>query len=288
VKSGQAAPPEVSPPRLRVAPCPAVTSGRARDRCRRRRQAQALIGNRRPPRQRLNWTFGNYGDSVCRRRVCWCNARYYHTAGRPSRARVKSLVKSTSVSAERFFPASSVWSFLPRSHPAVGRALRGPVISAVRASCTIAGSRPTARRRQTSCYGQTVAAKPIGGEKVLRHYEVMVILDPSLEERTVAPSLDTYLNVIRTSGGSVEKLDVWGRRRLSFEIKKKAEGIYASSTCRPRPRRCRARSAAQAERVRATHQGHPSRRALRTSIALHAPCRTAVAACAGEMCDSRS
>jgi small subunit ribosomal protein S6 len=72
-----------------------------------------------------------------------------------------------------------------------------------------------------------VAAQPRGGEKVLRHYEVMVILDPSLEERTVAPSLDQYLNVIRTSGGSVEKLDVWGRRRLAFEIKKKAEGIYA-------------------------------------------------------------
>jgi len=61
----------------------------------------------------------------------------------------------------------------------------------------------------------------------LRHYELMVILDSSLEERTVAPSLDTYLNVIRTSGGSVEKLDVWGRRRLAFEINKKTEGIYA-------------------------------------------------------------
>jgi small subunit ribosomal protein S6 len=61
----------------------------------------------------------------------------------------------------------------------------------------------------------------------LRHYEIMVILDASLEERTVAPSLDTYLNVIRTAGGSVEKLDVWGRRRLAYEIEKKAEGIYA-------------------------------------------------------------
>ena len=61
----------------------------------------------------------------------------------------------------------------------------------------------------------------------MRHYEIMVILDGSLEERTVAPSLDTYLNVIRTSGGSVEKLDVWGRRRLSYEIDKKTEGIYA-------------------------------------------------------------
>jgi small subunit ribosomal protein S6 len=72
-----------------------------------------------------------------------------------------------------------------------------------------------------------VAAKPTGGENVLRHYELMVILDASLEERTVAPSLDQYLNVIRTAGGSVEKLDVWGRRRLSFEINKKSEGIYA-------------------------------------------------------------
>jgi small subunit ribosomal protein S6 len=61
----------------------------------------------------------------------------------------------------------------------------------------------------------------------LRHYEIMVILDPSLEERTVAPSLDTYLNVIRTAGGSVEKLDVWGRRRLAYEITKNTEGIYA-------------------------------------------------------------
>jgi small subunit ribosomal protein S6 len=62
---------------------------------------------------------------------------------------------------------------------------------------------------------------------VSRHYEVMVILDPTLDERTVAPTLDTFLNVIRTSGGSVEKVDVWGRRRLSFEILKHAEGIYA-------------------------------------------------------------
>lgn len=60
-----------------------------------------------------------------------------------------------------------------------------------------------------------------------RHYEVMVILDPTLDERTVAPTLDTFLNVIRTSGGTVEKVDIWGRRRLSYEIKKHAEGIYA-------------------------------------------------------------
>jgi small subunit ribosomal protein S6 len=55
----------------------------------------------------------------------------------------------------------------------------------------------------------------------------MVILDPSLEERTVGPSLDKYLNVIRKDGGSVEAVDIWGRRRMAYEIKKNQEGIYA-------------------------------------------------------------
>ena len=61
----------------------------------------------------------------------------------------------------------------------------------------------------------------------MRHYELMVILDPELEERTVTPSLETYLKIIKDSGGTVDKLDVWGKRRMSFEILKKSEGIYA-------------------------------------------------------------
>jgi small subunit ribosomal protein S6 len=55
----------------------------------------------------------------------------------------------------------------------------------------------------------------------------MVILDPSLEERSIEPSLDKYLNVIRNDGGTVESVEVWGRRRLAYEVKKNAEGIYA-------------------------------------------------------------
>jgi len=61
----------------------------------------------------------------------------------------------------------------------------------------------------------------------MRHYELMVILDPDLEERTVAPSLDQFLGVIRQGGGSVDKVDIWGRRRLAYEIQHKVEGIYA-------------------------------------------------------------
>ena len=69
----------------------------------------------------------------------------------------------------------------------------------------------------------------------MRAYEVMVILDPSLEERTIEPSLDKYLNVIRKDGGNVEKVDVWGRRRLAYEVKKNAEGIYAVITLQAEP-----------------------------------------------------
>ena len=61
----------------------------------------------------------------------------------------------------------------------------------------------------------------------MRAYELMVILEPSLEERTVEPSLDKYLNVVRKDGGSVESVEIWGRRRLAYEINKQAEGIYA-------------------------------------------------------------
>ena len=58
-------------------------------------------------------------------------------------------------------------------------------------------------------------------------YELMVILDPEIDERTVAPSLDKFLNVIKNDGGTIENVDIWGRRRLAYEIAKKSEGIYA-------------------------------------------------------------
>ncbi len=55
---------------------------------------------------------------------------------------------------------------------------------------------------------------------------MMIILDSSLEERTVQPSLEQFLKVVTTAGGVVDKIDVWGRRRLAYEIDKKSEGIY--------------------------------------------------------------
>ena len=61
----------------------------------------------------------------------------------------------------------------------------------------------------------------------MRPYELMVIIDPEVEERTVEPTLQKFLNVITNDGGTIEKVDIWGRRRLAYEIQKKTEGIYA-------------------------------------------------------------
>jgi small subunit ribosomal protein S6 len=61
----------------------------------------------------------------------------------------------------------------------------------------------------------------------MREYEVMVIFDPDTEERTVQPTLEKHLSVITKGGGTVENVDIWGRRRLAYEIRKKSEGIYA-------------------------------------------------------------
>ena len=61
----------------------------------------------------------------------------------------------------------------------------------------------------------------------MRQYVLMVILDPELDDRTVQPSLERFLKVVTTDGGTVDTVDIWGRRRLAYEIKKKSEGIYA-------------------------------------------------------------
>ena len=72
-----------------------------------------------------------------------------------------------------------------------------------------------------------MTVSPEGAVPLMRHYEMMIILDPSLEETTVQPSLEQFLTVVKTGGGSVDKVDVWGRRRLAYEIDKRSEGIYA-------------------------------------------------------------
>lgn len=60
----------------------------------------------------------------------------------------------------------------------------------------------------------------------MRHYEIMIILEPETDERTVASSLEKLLQVVPSNGGTVDKVDIWGKRRLAYDIKKKSEGFY--------------------------------------------------------------
>ncbi|WP_261166718.1 30S ribosomal protein S6 [Microbacterium sp. Marseille-Q6965] len=58
-------------------------------------------------------------------------------------------------------------------------------------------------------------------------YELMAILQPEIDERQVPTILDKFLKVITDADGTIDKVDVWGKRRLAYEIQKKNEGIYA-------------------------------------------------------------
>lgn len=60
----------------------------------------------------------------------------------------------------------------------------------------------------------------------MRQYEMMIILDPEIDDRQVPAALERYLSVVKNDQGTIDNVDVWGRRRLAYEIKKRAEGIY--------------------------------------------------------------
>ena len=60
----------------------------------------------------------------------------------------------------------------------------------------------------------------------LRHYELMMILDPNVDERSLGTNIENMLGVVVTDGGVVDSVDVWGKRRLAYEINKLTEGIY--------------------------------------------------------------
>jgi small subunit ribosomal protein S6 len=62
---------------------------------------------------------------------------------------------------------------------------------------------------------------------VTHQYEILFILTPEIDERQVPATLDKFLKVITTDGGSIDNVDIWGKRRLAYEIQKKNEGIYA-------------------------------------------------------------
>ena len=61
----------------------------------------------------------------------------------------------------------------------------------------------------------------------MRTYEVMVLIDSDVDERQVPALVEKHLEVITKGGGTVDNTDIWGRRRLAYDINKKSEAIYA-------------------------------------------------------------
>ena len=61
---------------------------------------------------------------------------------------------------------------------------------------------------------------------MMRKYETIFILHPSLDEEAVKANIEKFKGVIENGGGTVENVDFWGKRKLAYEIAKVSEGYY--------------------------------------------------------------
>jgi small subunit ribosomal protein S6 len=60
----------------------------------------------------------------------------------------------------------------------------------------------------------------------VRPYEVMIILDAGLEEDSIRATVDRATQVLQAGGGTVGRVDRWGKRRFAYELHHKLEGYY--------------------------------------------------------------
>lgn len=67
---------------------------------------------------------------------------------------------------------------------------------------------------------------PGGGGEMMRNYETIFILQPSFEEEEVNSHVERIKDVIESGNGVIDNVDLWGKRKLAYEIDKINEGIY--------------------------------------------------------------
>ncbi len=60
----------------------------------------------------------------------------------------------------------------------------------------------------------------------MRKYELVCIVQPELDETAFKGAVERVQNWVTESGGTVDKVDVWGRRRMAYPIRKQREGQY--------------------------------------------------------------
>ncbi|MFL0250113.1 30S ribosomal protein S6 [Clostridium neuense] len=60
----------------------------------------------------------------------------------------------------------------------------------------------------------------------MNKYETLFILNPSLEEEAINANVEKFKGIVENGGGEVENVDLWGKRKLAYEINKLNEGFY--------------------------------------------------------------
>ena len=60
----------------------------------------------------------------------------------------------------------------------------------------------------------------------MRKYETIFIQNPTLDEETVNANIEKFKGIIENGGGTIDNVDIWGKRKLAYEIKKVSEGYY--------------------------------------------------------------
>lgn len=69
----------------------------------------------------------------------------------------------------------------------------------------------------------------------MRPYEVMIILDPTLDDEAVRAEVDRATELVKARGGEPGRVERWGKRRLAYEIRKHREGNYVLLSAQAEP-----------------------------------------------------
>lgn len=69
----------------------------------------------------------------------------------------------------------------------------------------------------------------------MRQYETMYIVDPEFEEDALKEVIEKFKSLIEQSGGQVDEIDEWGKRRLAYPINDRREGYYVLMNFKANP-----------------------------------------------------
>lgn len=69
----------------------------------------------------------------------------------------------------------------------------------------------------------------------MREYELVMILDPELEDEQASATVERTRQYVTSHGGEVTDVNPWGKRKLSYPIRSRTEGNYVVTRLRMEP-----------------------------------------------------